>query len=541
MNLRRLAAVLALSAWLAGCHDEEYVTVVETPPTGFSAPSSATGLTGFDETLGSSDVGSDGLPRLAFLRTFSTTSQVMFTCLTSAGTWTTPLGLSEDDADAKSSILALVTSNNNYTHVFWLENNAVHYTRVTNADPPAKDATADNLQISILPPANVTLTATMGNVSTLAGTVDRSSNNVYVAWTQSIDDDAGGGGAADVVPVGGTVVAGAGLFQEMFALVDPNTDGNPAIVTGGVTLRVSAQGILHAAWVGTDAAAATDAVRHSARTAASTWSGGAAGDVVSDGGTATYIFGDLLLAASGDAYAVWLQGGADIRAAYRAVGDANTFGAPVDVVTGLASVMDVQAALEPGTEFLHAFWQVDDGDVSFYARNYPAADLTGSTWSATDILLDPVTAYGGEGMAAWADSANRVVFVFQAPPVSGEVPRTQIRTRPTGAASVFESAVDLTANFALPCSGLAVARNGSGSAIIVWEQGEGNSIPLSDIFGMVYTTGGNIGGTANISQTAATGSLAPFFVQMTDSSVGHLFWHEETLSGIYDLHYARTE
>jgi hypothetical protein len=413
---------------------------------------------------------------------------------------------------------------------------------VDNTATPAVDATANQLLISMVPPGNVNPTATMGAVSSVSMTVDRSSNNVYATWVQSIDDDAVGGGVPDVVPVSATLLAGAGLFQESVALVDPNTDANAAETNGNVILRLSATGALHAAWVGTDAADASLVVRHRVRTGTSTWSSAPAGDEVSSV-TAGILLGDLLLAGDGDAYAVWADGAANVRTAWRAAGDASTFGTPVDVVTGLANLTEVAAALEPGTEYLHVFWKVVSGaDVSFHSRNYPAANLTGTTWSATDDLRASLTSTGSTKMVVWADSANRVVFACQAPLVDGDLNRILLRTRPTGAASVYSAVVDLTAPFVLPCSGLTVAIAASGTAILVWEQGSGDDLPLSDVFGAVYASGGGVGGTGNISSSASTGSQDPFVLRMTDALVGHVFWQETTAApDIRDVSYARTK
>ncbi len=518
MSLRRSILTLALAASLAGCHDEEYVTVVETPPTGFTEPSSATGLTGFDETVGAADVGSDGQPRLVFVREGS---RVFFTRRTSTGAWTAPLQLSTDSIQGKSSVFAFVTRSNDFTHVFWLENGEVHYARVNNADPPAIDSNQGQ--------DTVISSSLVGPVQGLTAAVDRVSNTVFAAWIQTVTP----GGQ---IPVAGEVSAAGPTFGDWYPLV---TAPWTACISDSLILRVSSAGVLHAAWIGTDAGGNNLAVRHSQRISAGNWG---AGDEVSAAGTAL-IMGDLLLAADGDAYAVWLEDGQNIRSAYRAAGDASTFGAPVDVVTGLSDVTEAAAALEPGTELLHAFWRSQSATVAFYTRNFSRPNLDvagGGAWSGTDTLLEPVTVSGEARMAAWADSANNVVFVCQAPPSDGEVPHVLLRTRPTGVSSAYSAARDLTHPYGLPCSGLAVGIGDSGTAIIVWAQG-GDS-PVSDVFGMVYATGGGVGGTANISQSPSRQwDSEAMLALMAGSGAGHVFWGELTAPPAGDIFYVSTK
>jgi hypothetical protein len=290
--------------------------------------------------------------------------------------------------------------------------------------------------------------------------------------------------------------------------------------------------------VGPDAAAAGSNVRHSSRTGAAAWSGGSAGDAVSDGGTAAFTFPELLLAADGDAYAAWLEGSGDLRAARRAVGSATSFGSPSAAIAALSSVTGVVAALEPGTEFLHVFWRVESGgSVTFSTRRHETANLGGS-WSGTETLHGPVAISGSVDMSAWADSTNRVVFAFQAPLAAGDTSRMLARVRTSGAGS-YAAVSNLTASFSLPCAALTVATNSSGSAVVAWRQGDEHALPLADVFAAVYSSGGTLSTAVNVSQTPSIGSHAPFVARMTSASSGHLFWHETTLSpDAHDIGYS---
>ena len=62
----------------------------------------------------------------------------------------------DDDAEAKTSVFAFVTSSNDFTHVFWMEGvgpvQEVHYARVNNADPPALDTGGSDVVISFSSP-----------------------------------------------------------------------------------------------------------------------------------------------------------------------------------------------------------------------------------------------------------------------------------------------------------------------------------------------------------------------------------------------------
>ena len=513
---RRFALLAALAAALAGCHDEEFVTVVSNPPTGFWEPSSATGLTGFDEEIGAADVGSDGQPRLVFKRTAGSNIQILFTRRTAAGTWTTPLLLSADDADAKTSIQAFVTTSNDFTHVFWLEASQVHYARVNNADPPALDQ------------SDVMISA--ASASELVSAVDRVSQTVFAMWIE-----AAGGASVPVV----CEVPAAGPVGSPVSLVIPS-GGLPTC--SSPLLRVSSAGVVHAAWVGTDAAGVNSLLRYAQRASAGSWTA-SPGEAVSDATGNGVAQADLLLAADGDVYAVWYDTTTDsILADRRPSGGA--FGTDVTVKDYTAAPpVSLRAALEPGTEILHVIWREGSagGPVSWLAQRNDAADL-GGNWLASDEPIHTVTTVSGDSVdfEAWADSTNRVVVAYQAPSVAGDLSRTWVRIHESKGAS-FGTAKDLTVSYALPCRGLSVAANGSGTALVVWEQGNGDDIPLSDVCGAVYASGGGMGGGANISGSAAFPSRAPFALRMTDAGVGHVFWHERTAPDLSDIGYARTK
>jgi len=529
MGFRRWIVLLALPAALGGCHDEEYVTVVETPPTGFTSPDSATGLTGFDESLGAADVGSDGQPRLAFLRTSGTDTQVMFTRRNSDGTWTDPKALSTNDDDAKGSIYTLVTTDNNYTHVFWLQADRIHYARVNNADPPDVDG-AD--------------TAISGlNASSLTAVVDRSSQRAHAMWIDTVNL----GGSDDAVPVVGEVASAGPTFSSLTTLVTPNTDALSCISSSPL-LRVSSSGVVHAAWIGTDNAGANNHLRYAQRTGVASWG---AGELVTDTADHDIAQPDLLLAGVGDVYAVWFDNtdGA-ILADRRPSGGA--FGTDSVAYDAAPSSTVLKAALEPGTQILHVVWRegTAGGDVSLLANRHSTGNLEGTWLAAIDIesLHSVVTqASDALGFAVWADSTNRVAVAYQAPSEDGELSRTFLRVHATGA-DAFGAAADLTASTVLPCSGLTVGTASNGTAVVVWEQGNGDSLPLSEVYGMAYTSGGGQGGTTNVSQSSLTGSTGPFVVLMTTSQGGHVFWHESTASNpvpppdyLRDIAYARTE
>lgn len=522
MVLRRWGFAAALAAALAGCHDEEYVTVVTNPPTSFSAPSSATGLTGFDEEIGAADIGSDGQPRLVFKRTVGSNVQILFTRRRSTGSWTTPLLLSADDTDAKTAIQAYVTTSNDFTHVFWLEAGEVHYARVNNADPPALDASGIDTVISTPAPTTA---------AELAVAVDRLSNTVFAIWIQS----ASGAGS---VPVVGEVPAAGPAFGNWVSLVTPGS----SVAASSPLLRVSSAGVVHAAWVGTDAAGANSLLRYAQRASAGAWTA-SPGEAVSGTSENGIAQADLLPAADGDVYAVWYDTTTDTILADRRP-SGGSFGTDVTVKDyAAATTVSLRAVLEAGTEYLHVIWREGavPGTVSWFAQRQDSADL-GGNWLASEETIHTVLTAPGDSVDfdAWGDSSGRVVVAYQAPSMDGDLSRTWIRVHPSGAAA-FDAAADLTASYALPCRGLAVSTNGSGTALLIWEQGNGDDIPLSDVVGAVYSSGGGIGGASNISGSAAFPSLAPFALRLTDGNVGHVFWHEQTAPGLNDIGYARTQ
>ncbi len=542
MKATRLLATALLALAIPSCHDEENVTVVAVSPTGFTPAVSVTGLSLTDEVLAGGAVGGDGLARAAFVRTSAGTTRIQFSRRDGGGAWSSPLDISDDDADAKTSIVVLVTGNNNFTHILWLEASQVRYARVNNASVPAVDAANSIISSGAgTLPSNVTAGATQGGVDELAAARDTGANDVYAVWTQMIDDDAAGAGAADEVPVAARLTAGAGAFAEYFALLDPNTDGVSS-TAGAPRVRVSAGGVAHALWAGPLATGATPALRHSSRTAPAMWSGGVSGDDVSDGGAPPFSNSDFVLASDGDAYAVWREG-LVVRAAHRPVGPATTFAAPGTVNGAAPAGTDLLAlALEPGTEFLHVFWRaVSAGMVTFETRHNPVANL-GGAWSITAVLVAPVTFAGAVDMAAWADSTNRVVFAFHAPLAAGDVSRLFVRTRPTGAVSVYSAAVNLAPAGIVVSAGLVVSFNASGNAVIAWKFGEDHAAPLADIYAVVYTTGGTFAAAVNVSASPTLGSHAPLAAIMTASGVAHVFWHESTVGpDVHDVYHTQRQ
>jgi hypothetical protein len=214
------------------------------------------------------------------------------------------------------------------------------------------------------------------------------------------------------------------------------------------------------------------------------------------------------------------------------------------VFDSVPAAISIRPALEPSSQILHVAWRegAAGGTVSFKAQRQSAADL-GGTWLATPETLFSVATQASDSVefAAWADSTDRVIVAYQAPAAALDFSRTWIQIH-VSAATTFAAATDLTAPFTLPCGGLTVATAGSGTAILLWEQGNGNDLPLSDVFGAVYASGGGVGGATNISASASTGSRAPFVLKMTDANVGHAFWQETTAApDIRDVSYARTQ
>lgn len=535
MSLRRAVVLVAVSVALAGCHDEEFITVVENAPTGFAEPSSATGLTGFDEEAAAADTGSDGLPRLVFRRVDgASNSQLLFTRRRSTGVWTAPLAVSLNDADAKTPVFAFVTRNNDFTHVLWLEAGQVHYARINNADPPAIDTGGADTVVSGAAPGNYVVAPVASSVTALTAEVDRVYHTIFALWIEDFPSTT----SPNLIPVAGEVPS-TGPFGNRFALVVPSPTAGCA--SSSPVLKVSSSGVAHAAWVGTQADGTASLLRYSQRTAAGAWGGGANGEAVS--GTADNVLAqpDLLLAGDGDVYAVWVDVTAtDILADRRSGG---VWGTDSLVFDSVPAAISIRPALEPVSQILHVVWRegAAGGTVSFKAQRQSAADL-GGTWLATPETLFSVATQGTDSVefAAWADSTDRVVVAYQAPAAALDFSRTWVQVHVSKAAT-FSAATDLTAPFALPCGGLKVAPSGSGTAILVWEQGNGNDLPLSDVFGAVYASGGGVGGAANISASASTGSRAPFVLRMTDAGVGHAFWQETTAApAIRDVSYART-
>lgn len=516
----------AVAAALLSCHDETILQTFSTfgsgnPPgaPSFTVPVAAAPLSGVHEIAQAMDVGADGQPRLAFTRG----TDLLFTRRDALGAWSSPLTISST-AVAKDFVSAWVTSNNDFTHVFWREGSEVHYRRVNNDPLPAFD-TADTI-VSAGSTTNSPTAAvlTAGTVTALTTAIDRPSATVYALWIQSATN---GGGTDDAVPVVGAVVGGTGAVGELFALLMPNGDGTGA-TSGSPLARVSG-GIVHAVWLGSDAAGGSAGfVRHSSRNAASSWSGGDTGNTVSAAAAAVIV--DLLLAGDGDAYAIWRDASATpLRARRRPAGAASPFDAEVPLPP-TTSIGPVAAALEPGTENLHVFWVTA---VETVASAYPAPDLAASAWTGPTTLH----AKPSVQLAAWADSTNVAAVAFVAPQTFDTVNHVLLVTRPSGLASLYASPADLTAVYALPVGTLAAGVSDLGDALLVWSQGGG--VNPTEIFSALYTSGGSNTPAANVSQSTAPVGSGNIRVQLTGSRVGHLVWPEETSAPNSDLLYSQ--
>ena len=521
-SLWRVLALLLAAAVIPACGDSDTTIVTQAlTSVDASVPASATGATTDNETIAGSAIGSDDEPRLVFLRAQGGTSDLRFTRRNADGTWTTSLLVSASDADAKTSVQVEHTPNG-MTHIIWLEGTAVHYARVNNATVPAINV-ADTI-LSATEPSNVTAGATLGAVTALTAASSPAGGNVYILWIQSIDDDAGAGGLADVVPVASVVSGGAGTPGEHFTLVQPDTDANAA-TSASPFLRTASDGSAHTAWFGTDAAAATNAVRHRLRTGVATWSSGPDGDTASAGlGGGDRII-DLLIAADGDAYAVWVTGGT-VDAAYRAVGGGSTFAAPIGVPGWGTGIVDAVASLEPGTEILH----VAVSNVITMGSDRRTAGNLGGAWGGLNIITS--TAIPG-GLKMWSDSTDRTVITYQ---TATEV---STRVRVTAAAS-WGGVVWTSPTTGFTQGELAVSQNSLGDSIVAWRDGETSAAPFGEISSMIYTSGGTFGGTRNISVSAGVGSHAvvPY---LTDLGSQHYLWQETALTApdANDIFYSR--
>jgi hypothetical protein len=515
MKPARTWALLALALCVSSCHDETTIINNAASAGVFSAPVPIA-IGALDDAPMAVDTGSDGQPRLVFTRG----QQVLFTRRNSDGTWTTPLDLSADDASGKADVRAVVSRNNDFTHVVWRDAAGIHYARVNNAAIPVVDL-ADAV-ISGVMPSNVTAPAAgFGGVSTPTLAIDRALNNVYVAWPETLDPDTGDANGGDQVPVVAAVAAGAGAPGERFALVLPTSDATGALNQTPL-LRVSGTSVVHALWAGALGDGTGAGIRHRVRTAASTWSSDPNGQLVHASLAASAT--DLLLAPDGDAYAILLDGAAGLAlAAYRAVGVATSFAAAqtLDAATHVGFV----AALEPGTEILHGMWH--DG-VAFVSKSHSAANLAG-TWPAVPTTVMANAATGGVATSAWADSTNRVVFAFQGDGVAGGANHVFATSRPTGATGAWAAPSDLTAGYSVPNLALSVATNATGDAVLTWTQGDPHVLPLADLFGVSYTAGGVWSLTENVS-SSATGTHGPLVLHLADTNVGDLFWLETAVT-----------
>lgn len=540
MNETRIALALALALLIPACGGSKSSTTVINNTNLNPSPltilgSSSGGATGSNESGGVADLGSDGQPRSVYLFTSpGGNTQVRFSRRNADSTWTAVLPVSASDADLKDSIVTYLTPNNDFTHIFWLEGPSaiayqLHYAQINNAAPPA--LVIPDTVISQGPSTGVGLGATYNRVDVYTTAFDPGSNNIYMMWIQRIID----GGTGSAVPLAGAIIAGAGLVQERFALVSPSGAG----VDHGAQLcllRVAASGRVHAIWVG------ANLVLHRLRTGSATWSSGPTGDPVSSAIAGGGVFKlELLLAADGDAYAAWIDPFTEIKAAYRPAGDAGVFAADV-FVNNSSSANKLAAALEPGTEHLHLFVGAitagNPANVITY-RN-PAANL-GGAWETETV--DSVVATTSQVMdyAAWADVTNRVIVAYQLPPVPGEVSILRARVRSSGAGNGnYAAAVNLTATGPLPCEGLTVDRDASGNAILAWSQGQLHVVPLAEIFGVEYASGGTFSATFNVSQTPGVGSHGPIFAVLKNIGTAYVSWQEAVTSGPdgHDVYFA---
>jgi len=542
MKYVRYSLLLLLSAIVPACGGKKTTIINQItnggPGTTIVSPfpiagPGASGTTGLDESGGVGGLGSDGQPRSVYVSSDGTNLQVRFARRNADGTWSPALAISTNDADFKDKVTVYVSQNNNYTHIFWLQGatNAVyrlHYAQVNNDATPA--LTVGDTNISTGTTTNLTVGAAFARVTTYVTVIDPVLNNIYALWIQNVTD----GGSTANVPIAGAIIAGAGLFTERFALVG---------VANGISakiplLKIAASGRVHALWVNINGGSVT--VVHRLRTAVNTWS---IGDNLTDvGGYSDILLLDFALAPSGNAYAAWTNDAVQVRAAYRPVGDSSTF-APDVLANASGTYSKLIAVLEPGTEHFHvmagAAGALGAGLV-FTARN-PGANLSAAWESETLFSAASINPGSEVDFFAWVDSTNTVTVVAQSPSVTNDLPKILSRTRPTGVGNGrYTAFVDHTAAGALPCTNLNVVTNVSGSAIVVWEQGQDHVVPLGEIFGTLYSPGGAFGGTFNVSQTPAVGSHGPIFALLTDAGPGYLSWLEAVTSGpdSHDVYFA---
>ena len=534
-----LAVMLALLVPACGGGSKKSTTIINnsiTNPSPFTVlGSSSGGATGSNESGGVADLGTDSQPRSLFLFTApgGGPSQIRFSRRNADGTWTAVLPISANDTDLKVSITVYVTPNNNFVHVFWLEGPTtvtyqLHYAQINN-DPVPAIVVSDTI-VSQGPSTNVGLGAAYNRVDVYTTVFDAGTNNIYAMWIQRILD----GGNESAVPVVASILAGAGILQERFALVSPTGVGSDY---GGQSpvLRVASNGRVHAAW------ASSDLVFHRLRTALATWSSGPSGDQVSSVIASLGIFKlELLLASDGDAYAAWINPSSQLRAAYRPAGDASVFAADVGVA-GATTALKLAAVLEPGTEHLHLFVGAIAPSLpaNVITHRNPAANL-GGAWETETVDSVASTTDQSMDFAAWADATNRVVVAYQLPTMPNELSIIRARVRPTGAGNGnYAPAVNLTATGALPCDDLVVGKDSSGNAILAWSQGEHHTLPLSEIIGVEYRSGGTFGSSFNVSQTPATGSHGPIVAVLKNGGTGYFSW-EEWISGSdgHDVYFA---
>jgi hypothetical protein len=525
-----ILTVTAGTGYVVGAPSGATVTIADGPGLSYSLPETPAGVSGIDNEVLAADLGSDGEPRLIYRRGsnvgLGSPNQIRLVRRRPDGTWTTPVAVSANNEDFKNNVFGVVSRNNNFVHVFWLQTPSgvfdplLHYAQFDAGDPPS--ATVGDTVISGGTVTNLSVGATFGDATAFAAVIDRSNNNVAAIWMQDVQD-----GTNASIPIVGLVAGGAGLFGEKFALVSPPTSSG----VGSPVIRSGPGGALHVLY---------GAASHRLRTAVSTWS---APDAVGSGSVK-----DLVIAADGDAYAV--SSGSPLQAAYRPAGPATTFSAPqgLPISSNGMAQPKVVAVLEPGTEHLHAFvCDLAAQAAAPAAAVHPAANLSGS-WSS--VALHPAVSgpsdSGGSDFLAFANQANEVTVVFRAPLEAGDqLAGVLSRSRPSGVASVYAPVVDLTAPGAFPALELAGAQNTTGNALLAWRQGSlpnaGNSL-APEIFARHRSAGVWSSPADNVSRSPVLPSHGRLVVLLTDSGVEHVFWSEQSVAGSpgpSDVYYAR--
>ncbi len=218
-----IVTVAAGAGYTVGTASSATVTISDGPPLSYSTPETPAGVSGIDNAALAADLGSDKQPRLVYFRgnnLGSDNTQIRLVRRRPDGTWTTPVPVSANNTDYKTSTFMAVSRNNDFIHVFWIQTPSsvsdplLHYAQFDAGDPPV--ATVSDTVVSSGAVANLSGGAILGDVPSFAAVIDRSTNNVAAVWMQDVSD-----GSSGTIPIVGVVAAGSGNFGEKVALVSP--------------------------------------------------------------------------------------------------------------------------------------------------------------------------------------------------------------------------------------------------------------------------------------------------------------------------------